>query len=144
MSDQHIMTALQMRLAAFASAKDMSVAYEGVPVPANAGIPSATKAHLADFLLPAQTNNPSLGRDHRRYEGIYQVDVDSPVSIEAAAHNLRQLSNELAAHFPRGLALAHAGVRVLITRDPSISALIVDAGRMKRSVSIRYQADVIT
>lgn len=144
MSDQHIMTALQVRLAAFASAKSLSVAYEGVPVPPNAGIPSATKPHLADFLLPATTVNPSMGRDHRRYEGIYQVDVDSPVAIDAAAFNLRELANELVAHFPRGLALTHEGVKVLITRTPSISPIIPDGGRIKRSVSIRYQADVIT
>ena len=139
MSDQHIMSALQTRLASFASTKGLSVAFEGVPF-----TPDATKTHLADFLLPAATDNPSMGRDHRRYVGIYQVDVDAPASSNVA--DLRKLANDLVAHFPRGVALTHAAssTKVLIIRTPSISPLIPDGGRMKRAVSIRYQTDLIT
>lgn len=138
MSDQHIMSALQTRLASFASTKGLSVAFEGVPF-----TPDATKTHLADFLLPAATDNPSMGRSHKRYTGIYQVDVDAPAGSNVVA--LRNLANEVAAHFHRGLTLSHSsGLRVLIIRDPSISALLPDGGRMKRAVSIRYQIDVIT
>lgn len=138
MSDQSIMAVLQTRLAAFASTKGLSVAFEGVSFS-----PDATKTHLADYLLPAQTDNPSMGRGHKRYEGIYQVDVDAPTGSNVVA--LRNLANELAAHFPRGLTLTHSsGLLVLITRDPSISSLLPDGGRMKRAVSIRYQSDVIT
>lgn len=139
MSDQHIMSALQTRLASFASTKGLSVAFEGVPF-----TPDATKTHLADFLLPVATDNPSMGRDHRRYEGIYQVDVNAPSNSNVVA--LRNLANDLAAHYPRGLTLTHAtsGTKVLITRTPSISPLIPDGGRMKRAVSIRYQTDLIT
>lgn len=139
MSDQHIMSALQSRLALFASTKGLSLAFEGVPF-----TPDATKTHLADFLLPAATDNPSMGRGHRRYEGTYQVDVNAPSNSNVVA--LRGLANDLAAHFPRGLALTHAasGTKVLIIRTPSISPLIPDGGRMKRAVSIRYQTDLIT
>lgn len=138
MSDQHIMAALQARLTAFASTKGLSVAYEGV-----AFAPDATKTHLADFLLPAPTDNPSMGRGHRRYTGIYQIDTDAPTGSNVVA--LRNLANEVAAHFPRGLTLTHSsGLRVLIIRDSSISALLPDGGRMKRAVSVRYQADVVT
>lgn len=139
MSDQSIMAALQARLAVFASTKGLNVAYEGVPF-----TPDATKTHLADFLLPVSTENPSLGRDHRRYVGIYQVDVDAPTGSNVVT--LRNLANDLAAHFPRGQTLTHvsSGTKVLITRTPSISPLITDGGRMKRAVSVRYQSDVIT
>lgn len=138
MSDQTIMAALQSRLAVFASSKGLKVAFEGVSF-----APDATKTHLADFLLPAQTDNPSMGRSHRRYTGIYQVDVDAPTGSNVVA--LRNLANEVAAHFPRGLTLTHSsGLKVLIIRDPSISSLLPDGGRMKRAVSVRYQADVIS
>lgn len=138
MSDQHIMSALQTRLATFASSKGLSVAYEGVKF-----TPNASKTHLADFLLPAPTDNPSMGRGHKRYTGIYQIDVDAPTGSNIVA--LRNLANEVAAHFYRGLTLTHSsGLRVLIIRDPSISRLLPDGGRMKRAVSVRYQADVIT
>lgn len=138
MSDQSIMAALQARLATFASTKGLPIAYEGV-----AFTPDATKTHLADFLLPAATDNPSLGRGHKRYSGVYQVDVDAPTGSNVVA--LRNLANEVATHFYRGLTLTHSsGIQVLIIRDPSISPLIPDGGRMKRAVSVRYQADVIT
>lgn len=138
MSDQNIMAALQARLATFATTKSLSIAFEGV-----AFTPGATKTHLADFLLPAATDNPSMGRDHRRYIGIYQIDVDAPSGSNVVA--LRKLANDLATHFKRGTALTHSsGIKVLIIRDPSISALLPDGGRMKRAVSVRYQADVIT
>lgn len=139
MSDQHILAALRTRLVSFAQTKGLNLAAEGV-----AFVPDATKTHLADHLLPAETENPSMGRDHRRYVGIYQVDVDAPASSNVG--DLRTLANELVAHFPRGSALTHAssGTKVLIIRTPSISPLIVDGGRMKRAVSIRYQADIFT
>lgn len=132
------MAAMQAHLKTFATAKGLSIAYEGVTFK-----PDATKMHFADFLLPAQTDNPSMGRTHRRYEGIYQIDVDAPTGSNVVT--LRTRANELAAHFHRGLTLTHSsGVKVLVTRDPSISPLIPDGGRMKRAVSVRYQADVIT
>lgn len=139
MSDQHILAALRARLVSFAQTKGLNLAAEGV-----AFTPDATKTHLADHLLPAETENPSMGRDHRRYVGIYQVDVDAPASSNVA--DLRKLANDLVAHFPRGVALTHAssGTKVLIIRTPSISPVLPDGGRMKRAVSIRYQADIIT
>lgn len=138
MSDQSIMAALQARLTAFATTKGLSLAYEGVGF-----TPDAAKTHLADFLLPAATDNPSMGRSHKRYTGIYQVNVDAPTGSNVVA--LRNLANDLAAHFPRGLTLTHSsGLKVLIIRDPSIGPLLPDGGRMRRPVSIRYQCDVIT
>lgn len=139
MSDQHILAALRTRLVSFAQTKGLNLAAEGV-----AFVPDATKTHLADHLLPAETENPSMGRDHRRYVGIYQVDVDAPASSNVG--DLRNLANDLVAHFPRGLALTHAAssTKVLIIRTPSISPIIPDGGRMKRAVSIRYQTDLIT
>lgn len=137
MSDQNIMAALQVRLKAFASAQGIKIAYEGVPF-----TPSATETHLADHLLPASTANPSMGRHHTRYVGIYQVDVSVPGDTHPAA--LRNLANALVAHFPRGLGLDNSGQTVLILNTPSIGPLIPDGGRVKRPVSIRYQSDVIT
>lgn len=137
MSDHNIMAALQTRLSAFAAAKGLSIAYEGTGF-----TPQAGKTHLADHLLPATTANPSMGRQHTRYIGIYQVDVDAPAPGNPV--ELRKLANELAAYFPRGLALARGGQRVLILNTPSIGPLIPDGGRMKRPVSVRYQSDVIT
>src|SRR5690606_27572577 len=136
MSDQNIIAALTVRLQAFAQDNGLAIAYEGRPF-----TPDATKTHLAEYLLPASTINPSMGRQHIRYEGIYQVDVDAPTGSNVVA--LRNLANEIAAHFPRGLTLELFGQKVLITRTPSIGPLIPDGGRMKRPVSIRYQSDVI-
>lgn len=137
MSDHNIMAALQTRLKAFATAKGLRVAYEGVSF-----TPDATKTHLADHLLPAANANPSMGRQHTRYSGVYQVDVDAPAPGNPV--DVRKLANELAAYFPRGLTLTSDGQRVLILNTPSIGPLIPDGGRMKRPVSVRYQSDVIT
>ena len=125
-------------MASFATTKSLSIAYEGVSF-----TPDATKTHLADFLLPAATDNPSMGHSHKRYTGVYQIDVDAPTGSNVVA--LRKTANDLAEHFKRGTSLTHSsGIKVLIIRDPSISALLPDGGRMKRAVSVRYQADVIT
>lgn len=136
MSDQNVVAALQGRLMSYAQNKGLAVAFEGTPF-----TPDATKAHLADFLLPALTENPSLGRHHARLIGIYQVDVSAPLQSNAVA--LRVMANELAEHFYRGLSLTHgSGQVVLITHTPAISRIITDKSRMKRAVSIRYQSDV--
>ena len=137
MSDQTIITALQIRLESFATSKGLLIAYEGARF-----APAADKMHLAEFLLPVPTDNPSMGRGHRRYTGTYQVDVDAPTGSNIVT--LRTRANELAAHFKRGTTLTESGVTVLITHDPAISRLLPDAGRMKRAVSIRYQADIFT
>lgn len=135
MSDQKIMAALQTRLVAFAATKGLSIAFEGVPFTVD-----QAKTHLADYLLPARTDNPSMGRSHARYLGIYQVSVDAPSSGNPVV--LRNLANDLAAHFPRGHTMTQAGQRVWVTRTPSIGPLINDSGRMTRAVSISYQSDV--
>lgn len=137
MSDEIITKALLTRLKAFADAQTpkLVIAYEGV-----AFTPDATKTHLAEFTLPANTDNPSMGRSHSRYIGIYQVDVDMPTTAGPMA--LRKLANAVAAHFPRGLTITHTGLNVLITNTPSIGPLMPESGRAKRSVSIRYQSDV--
>ena len=137
MSDQYIMECLQARLQEFAINRGLNAAFEG-----NSFTPDAKKTYLADFLLPAETGNPSIGRHHARYQGVYQIDVDAPSGKTGA---LRTLSNDVAAHFPRGLSLTHSsGLVVTITRTPSISRLMPDGGRMKRSVSVRYSCDAIS
>lgn len=135
MSDQNIMAALQIHLKAFADARSLRIAYEGRPF-----TPENDKTHLADYLLPADTMSPSMGRAHSRYVGIYQVTVDAPAGDPVT---LRKLANDLAAHFPRGLSLTNLGQTVLITHAPSIGPLIPGSGRATRPVSIRYQSDVI-
>lgn len=137
MSDQTIIRALQERLETFATSKGLLIAYEGARF-----TPAANKIHLAEFLLPLPTDNPSMGVQHRRYAGIYQVDVDGPAAVGIIT--LRNYANELVNHFKRGTTLENEGMRILVTHDPSISRLLPDGGRMKRAVSIRYQADVIT
>lgn len=137
MSDQKIMAAFQVRLTSFAATKSVAIAYEGTSFAID-----QTKTHLADYLLPANTDNPSMGRTHRRYLGIYQVTVDAPSGTNPVT--LRNLANDLAGYFPRGQAMTQAGQRVWVTRTPSIGPLIAAAGRMTRAVSIPYQSDVFT
>lgn len=139
MSDEIITKALQTRLKSFADAQTpkLSIAYEGVSF-----TPDATKPHLAEFTLPANTDNPSMGRSHSRYSGIYQVDVDVPATSGPVA--LRKLANAVAAHFSRGQSLTHTSTIVFVTNTPSIGPLMPDGGRIKRSVSIRYQSDIFT
>lgn len=137
MSDQKIMAALQTRLMTFASTKSLSIAFEGIPFTLD-----QTKTHLADYLLPANTENPSLGADHVRYVGIYQVTVDAPSDTNPVT--LRNLVNDLVAHFQRGHTMTQDGLKVWVIRTPSPGPLITTQGRMTRSVSIPYQSDVIT
>lgn len=137
MSDELITKALQTHLKTFADAQTpkLAIAYEGV-----AFTMDATKPHLAEYTLPAETQNPSIGRDHARFIGTYQVDVDTPAGSNVVA--LRKLANSLAAHFKRGTVCTNSTQRVLVLQTPSISPIITGDGRMKRAVSIRYQSDV--
>ena len=137
MSDQNIMAAFQIRLTAFASGKSVPVAYEGVPFTID-----QTETHLADYLLPANTDNPSIGARQIRYTGIYQVTIDAPSDINPVT--LRTLANDLVAYFPRGQTMTQGGQTVLVTNTPSIGPLITGQGRMTRAVSINYQSDVFS
>lgn len=62
------------------------------------GSPSGTSPYLKTFILPASTTSNTLGGDHKRYIGVYQVTIVIP--IDSGTGLVTQISEELQELFP--------------------------------------------
>lgn len=91
-------------------------------------------------LLPAQTEQPTLGDGFRREVGLMQVSLyfpenEGPGAAMTQAEAIRE-------HFARGTTLINGSVRVVIERTPSIGLAFPDGGFYALPVSIDFFADV--
>jgi hypothetical protein len=136
MSQVKIRQALESRLKAFATSKSLTVIWENV-----SSIPTGT--YLRASIYRAPTQDPSIGAKHKRYRGIFRVQVcyeglnTGPMPVET-------LAEELVAYFPRALKLTKDSVVVSIENTPSQSSISVEATWAVISIEMAYRADVIT
>ena len=124
---------LEVRLNA--NAGGLPIAFENVPYQ-----PTQGTAYQRCTLLPAQSDNPTMGTAHYRQPGIFQVSLFYPQSVGPASASAR--AEALRAIFPRGLSLEDAGVRVLVASTPSISSGNNVEGWFTLTVSIPFTADI--
>lgn len=135
MSQKTIRKLYEQRLATWAAAKPISVAWQNAPFTPPAG------AYLRAFLLPADTDSQDLAGDHRAYTGVFQVSIVAPAGQGSAA--AETLAEELAALFPNNLPLSNGEFGVQIVSPCSAGPAIQDGNRYTVPVWFRYRADTI-
>jgi hypothetical protein len=134
-SQRSIRAAFESRLASFATARGLSVAWE------NISFDEPEALYLRAAMLPAPTTSDDLAGVHRGYRGALQVLIVAPIHIgagEALNH-----ADALADHFPVNLALTSGGVTVRVTRPASIAPALQSETRYTVPVTIFYRADTI-
>src|SRR6266571_6477486 len=137
MSNPDIREAFETRIAAFAAAQTpaLPIAWENTSY-----TPSPSVAYLRCAMLPAVTQNPSMGAPHVRLLGFYQINCfgiqdEGPAGAEAVA-------DALIALFPRG-GMVQNGVTVNIdTTGSRAQGLNDENGFFFIPVRIRYREDV--
>lgn len=135
MSNRLIRQLYEQRLATWAAAKPISVAWQNVPFTAPAG------TYLRAFLLPADTDSLDLAGDHRAYTGVFQVSIVAPAAQGSAV--AETLADEIAALFPNYLLLSSGAFGVQIVSPCSTGPAIQDDTRYTLPVWFRYRADTI-
>ena len=100
--------------------------------------PPTNGAYARAYLLPAATNDPSLGMAHRRYSGTFQINVFCPKGEGPDAAQV--LAEEIEALYPRGLAIN--GVR--ITKTPEIGRGTPDGNWYMVPVFVTYRLDAFS
>jgi hypothetical protein len=136
MSQSKIRTALEQRLKTFADAKPLPVAWE------NFGqVPTGT--HLRAFLFRSPTQDPSIGAQHKRYRGLFRIQVWH-ASVGAGAASVEALAEEIVALFPRALQLTKDSVVVHIENTPSQGSVSIEANWAVITIEMAYRADTFT
>ncbi len=91
-------------------------------------------------LLPAPTENPSIGAELHRELGVFQVSLYYPLNAGATA--CATMAENIRTRFARGTTITQDSVTVMIDSTPSISSGVVDGDRWFVAVSIDYSADI--
>lgn len=103
--------------------------------------PIAGSAWQRVNMLPAQTENPTMGEGFKREVGVLQVTLFYP--LNEGPQKAMQRAEVIRAAFKRSTAWFEGTLRVLIERDPYISpAVVVDGAWYALPVSIPYMGDV--
>lgn len=132
-----IRAAIEARLTTWAKAQTpiIPIAYEN-----NNYVPVTGQRYLRGTLLPADTLNPSQGGEHKRYRGIYQVDVFMPAN--GGTGGASALTKAIEVLFKCPTAIPRDGVNVRINRTPSVGRGAPDgAGFYMVPVSVWYDLD---
>ena len=102
--------------------------------------PVAGIAYQAAYILPADTENPTMGDDFHRELGLFQVSLFYPVQAGTATAAAR--AELIKTAFKRGTSMVSGTVTVRINRTPSIGQGRVDGDRWHIPVKIQYFADI--
>jgi hypothetical protein len=112
----------------------ISTAWENVPF-----TPTPGTAYQAAYLLPV-TENPTMGDDYYRIDGIFQVNLFYPLQTGAKAAQDR--AELIKTAFRRGTTMTSGTVKVIVERTPDIGQGRVDGDRWMVPVKIRFYAEV--
>ena len=134
MTIKRIRTALESRLNSWATAQSVPVAWQNVPYS-----PTTGTRYVRAAILPAETQNPIYGPDHRRLIGILQVDIVAPIGSGMGA--IDTLAESICTEFARGTTLTQSGLTIIMDYSPSIGPSLIDEGWVYTPISIRYRAD---
>ncbi len=118
MSMLKVRNALESRLSAFAATKNLPVVWENIKT-----IPTGN--YLKAFVFPSETEDPSFGNRHRRYNGLFRVTYYTTqlnVGMKAAS----TLIEEIVDYFPRGAQLVSGGLTTNIINTPSVSSTVLN------------------
>lgn len=133
MSIVKIRAALENHLATMAGA--LNISYENAQFSPTSGTPFQVVN-----LLPATTENPSIGAELHRELGIFQVTLHYPVNAGSA--NCATMAENIRTRFKRGTTITRDSVTVMIDSTPSINRGRIDGDRWVVAVSIPYMANI--
>lgn len=91
-------------------------------------------------LLPADTENPTLGDSFNRKSGIFQLLLYFPDG--GGMGSSETLADSLLNYFARSESFTSGGIVVRMLESPSINPSFTDGGWLVTPVSIRYTADI--
>lgn len=137
MSQKAIRAALEVALNTWATTNGVALAFEN-----RAYTPTTGTKYARVFLLPAETQNPSLGTNHKRLIGIFQVSLYMPFGNGPGAGET--LTDSLTTTFKRGTSFTSGSVVVRVLDDSSVAPALQEDGWNVIPVSVRYQADIIS
>lgn len=136
MSNKVIRSLFEQRLAAWAAARPISVAWENV-----AFTPPSGQTYLKAHLLPAETDSLDLAGAHRQYLGSFQVSIVFPAGIGAGdAGTIEEALDDL---FPVNLRLSQGDFTVQVVSPCSSLPMIKESSLYTIPVRLNYQADTI-
>jgi hypothetical protein len=135
MSQKLIRSLLEPRLAAFAAARSLPVAWE------NVGFDPPAGQYLRFNLLKAPTESADLAGAHREYSGVCQVSVFAPKGAGPSA--AEALAIDIAALFHLNLRLAAGDFAVQVVAPCSEGRSIPGDTHFMVPVSFTYRADTI-
>lgn len=133
MSIVSVRAALEIKLSAMTPV--LQTVWENAPYAPVAGTP-----YQAAYLLPATPENPTMGDDFYREQGIFQVSLFYPLLTgpKAAADRAQLIRTA----FKRGTSMTSGSVTVTITRTPEVSQGRVDGDRWHVPVKIQWHAGI--
>lgn len=103
--------------------------------------PVTGTAYQRTRLLPAQPENPTIGGNHYREVGFYEIVLFYPLNTNRGTAQAK--AEAIKAHFARNTAMTENGITVVVSRTPSISPAIVDGDRYAIPISINYYSDLM-
>lgn len=136
MSHATVRAILEARLNTWAATRPVRVAWENVPFS-----PAQGETYLRAFMLPAETVSQDLKGDHRRFLGIFQVSIVTPINAGPGA--ALALVDALNTHFPMNGRYTSGSVTVQIVGPASPAPAIQEESHFIIPVSIRYRCDTI-
>lgn len=131
MSHVLIKRAFETALSVYAKDKGLRIAYQGRVFDPPSGM------YLACFTIPALTESLTLGGDHRRYSGVFQVNVVFPAGEGTGEGD--DVALELAGSFPLNAKFGAAGVQVMTPME--IAAPVIAGSLISIPCSFAYRLD---
>lgn len=139
MSNAKCRRAIEARLYGWASTRDpvLRVAFENDKFTPT----GPDETYLRGFLLPADTGSETLQGEHRRYTGVYQIDVMSPITIGAGAGEA--ILDEISTLYPMNVRITVAGLTVQVVSPVSAGPAQQDEGHFVLPTYFNYRADYL-
>lgn len=134
MSHRTIRRLYEGRLASWADSMGYPVAYQNSPF-----TPQSGQLYLRTFLIPADTGSDDLAGEHRRYQGLFQVNVVSPAG--QGSGQAETIVMQLADLFPVNMLLSDGDFSVQIVEPVAQGPEIQDATEYTTPASFSYRAD---
>jgi hypothetical protein len=132
MSIISVRTALEAKLNAMTPS--IQTSWENVPY-----TPVSGTAYQAAYLLPV-TENPTMGDDHHRLIGIFQINLFYPLLTGTLTAATR--AELIKTTFKRGTSMTSGSVTVIVERTPDIGQGRPDGDRFMIPIKIRWYAEV--
>lgn len=136
MSYVKIRNALETKLAAFAATKSLPVVWENIAA-------TPTTSYIKATIFTADTQDPSIGNNHRRYGGVFRVQFMC-TDVGKGMKPVEAFADSILAYFPRGLKLVKDDITVNITNTGSARTPGYETNYIYITVDFIYRTDVLS